>query len=285
MARPMTAAETRAAFKKWQVQYREFPDWTTRGRDFVDPNLAFDDIRGLMIHHTGSDSQSDSYLDWIFTDGRASEGIPAPLCHVSTDMDGDVWVGAIGRANHAGKGSSSTLNAVTAENYRGFSAEIGPGPDNTDGNAHFYGNEVRYDGGQPMAPQQYASAVRWAAAICDHYGWTALSVIGHREWTTRKNDPGLCPMAKFRTDVAVLLKAGPPTPQEDPMADLRNDIVGNDADNSNMTMAEMAARLDNAYRRLLTDGFVGQALIDIQATLADVVARLVRIEDDTDGTP
>lgn len=214
MARPMTAAETRAAMKKWGVQYREYSGWTTRKR----PG-AFTDIRGVIIHHTGSDAQSDSYLKWIFTEGRASEGIPAPLCHVSTDMDGDVWLGAIGRANHAGKGSSSTLAKVTTENYSGFASEITAGLDNTDGNAHFYGNEVRYDGGQPMAAKQYASAVRWAAAICDHYGWSAMSVIGHREWSRRKPDPGKCPMNKFRSDVAALLKAGPggSTPNKPPV--------------------------------------------------------------------
>lgn len=203
MARPMTAAEMRTALKKWNVQFREYPNWSTRTR----PG-AFVDIRGVVIHHTGSDIQSDDYLKWLFTQGRASEGIPAPLCHVSTDMDGDVWIGAIGRANHAGKGSSATLKHVTEEDY-GYLAELHPGPDNTDGNAHFYGNEVRYDGGQPMTTKQYASAVRWAAAICDHYGWSAQSVIGHREWSSRKNDPGKCPMNKFRVDVAALLKAGP----------------------------------------------------------------------------
>lgn len=199
----MTAAETRTAMKKWSVQYREFPNWPTRTR----PG-AFTDVRGVMIHHTGSDAQSDDYLKWLFTVGRPTEGIPAPLCNVSTDMDGDVWLGAIGRANHAGKGSSATLAKVTSEDYPN-AVEIKPGPDNIDGNAHFYGNEVRYDGGQPMTAKQYASAVRWAAAICDHYGWSAQSVIGHREWTTRKSDPGKCPMNKFRADVAALLRTGP----------------------------------------------------------------------------
>jgi hypothetical protein len=204
-------------------------------------------------------------------------------------MDGDLWMGAIGRANHAGRGSSRTLNYVISEDYRGFSAEIAPGEDDTDGNAHFYGCEVRYDGGQPMTDKQYTAAVRWAAAICDHYGWTALSVIGHREWTSRKNDPGHCAMYKFRADVAALLKAGPPTDKPpvdttgDTMADLRNDIVGNDADGSPMTMAELAARAGGfVYSSITEGGKVDQALDDIRAALTDVVARLQRIEDDTD---
>jgi hypothetical protein len=282
MARPMTAAEWRTAMNKWGVQWREYPNWATRTR----PG-DFTDIRGVVIHHTGSDIQSDNYLKWLFTVGRASEGIPAPLCHVSTDMDGDVWVGAIGRANHAGKGSSSTLNAVTAENYRGFSAEIGPGPDDTDGNAHFYGNEVRYDGGQPMTDKQHTSAVRWAAAICDHYGWSALSVIGHREWSSRKNDPGLCPMTKFRADVAALLKAGPPTkPAPTPTATTGGSMAIQDT-----TEYKAAYQANVDYNRALwgEGGTAGEfqqrtdaRILDVVNRLEDIKNRLIRIEADTD---
>lgn len=211
MAKPMTKAEWVAAMTLWRVPVKYYPGWDTRGRDFVNPSLAFDVINGVVIHHTGSDAgQSDDYLKFLFVTGRPAEGIPGPLCHSAADMDGDLWMGALGRANHAGQGSSATLSDVVNEDYAGYSQELRPGADNTDGNAHFYGCEVRYDGGQPMTTKQYAAATLWAAAICHHYGWSALSVIGHREWTTRKNDPGNCPMTKFRSDVAALLKAGPP---------------------------------------------------------------------------
>jgi len=210
MARPMTADQTIAQMKKWGVPYKEYPGWRTNGR----PASAgpFDDVRGVMIHHTGSDAgQSDDYLHFLFVEGRPEDGIPGPLCHVATDMDGDLWLGATGRANHAGRGSGAVLAKVSAENHLGFTAELKPGADDTNGNGYFYGNEVRYDGGQPMTAKQYDSAVRWAAAVCDFHKWSALSVIGHREWTTRKNDPGNCPMTKFRADVAAGLKAGPGT--------------------------------------------------------------------------
>lgn len=211
MAKPMSKAEWITAMTLWQVPVKYYPGWDTRGRDFINPSLAFDAINGVVIHHTGSDAgQSDDYLAFLFKTGRPTEGIPGPLCHSAADMDGDLNMGAIGRANHAGQGSSVTLGHVVNEDYTGYQNELKPGPDNTDGNAHFYGCEVRYDGGQPMTPKQYQAALRWAAAICHHYGWSALSVIGHREWTTRKNDPGNCPMTKFRSDVAALLKAGPP---------------------------------------------------------------------------
>jgi hypothetical protein len=206
MARPMSRAEWVAAMKKWDVPVKWYPGWDTRGR----PG-EFSNINGVMIHHTGSDSQSDNYLDFLFVTGRPADGIPGPLCHVSTDMDGDLWVGATGRANHAGRGSSATLSEVVTESYKGYQPpELEPGPDNTDGNAHFYGNEVRFDGGQPMTAKQWNAAVLWAAAICDHYGWSARAVIGHREWTDRKPDPGNTKMYVFRAAVNAQLTAGPP---------------------------------------------------------------------------
>lgn len=206
MAKPMTADQTLGALKKWHVPYKEWTGWKTRGRD--PEHGPFSDVHGIVIHHTGSDAgQSDDYLDFLATRGRP--GLPGPLCNVSTDMDGDLWLIAQGRANHAGTGSSGTFNHIKAEDYAGYVSELKPGPDNLDGNAVYYGNEVRYDGGQPMTPKQYASALLWAAAVCDFHGWSALSIIGHREHTSRKNDPGSCPMNKFRADVAALLKAGP----------------------------------------------------------------------------
>lgn len=204
MARPMTADQTVAALRKWGVRFREYPGWRTRGR----PG-GFADVRGLMIHHTGSNSQSNDYLHFLFVRGRPEDGIPGPLCHAATDMDGDLHLGAVGRANHAGRGSAATLNRVTAQNYSGYSRELVPGADGVDGNAHYYGNEVRYDGARAMTAAQYRTAVRHAAAICDFHGWTALSVIGHREHTRRKADPGRCPMNRFRTDLAAVLRAGP----------------------------------------------------------------------------
>ncbi|GAB3818921.1 N-acetylmuramoyl-L-alanine amidase [Kribbella italica] len=200
----MTADQTVAALRKWGVKFREYPGWRTRGR----PG-AFGDVRGVMVHHTGSNSQSDDYLNFLFVRGRAEEGIPGPLCNVSTDMDGDLHVGAVGRANHAGRGSQTTLSRVTAQNYAGYASELRPGADNVDGNAHYYGNEVRYDGARAMTAAAYRTALLHAAAVCDFHGWNALAVIGHREHTRRKTDPGRNPMNKFRTDLAAVLRAGP----------------------------------------------------------------------------
>ena len=274
----MSKAEWVAAMKRWSVPVKWYPGWDTRGR----PG-DFTSVNGVVIHHTGSDSQTDAYLDFLFKTGRASEGIPGPLCNVSTDFDGDVHVGAIGRANHAGRGSSATLNHVIAEDYKGYqSPELRPGPDNTDGNAHFYGNEVRYDGGQNMTVKQFASAVRWAAAICDHYNWSALSVIGHREWTGRKNDPGMCSMYTFRSAVAALLKAGP-TIQESQTTDVGGTVARTLTDDDLAAIGAVVKFQNEDYGRRLWALDTGTGKRQVIDVLADHTNRLQRIEDDTDG--
>lgn len=201
MAVPMTAAQWRTQMRKWGAPFQEYSGWSSRQR----PG-AFSPV-GIVIHHTGSDGgqNSPTYDHFLFVEGRPAEGIPGPLCQSACEMDGDVLLGAIGRANHAGKGASNTLNLVKAGNAP-TGSEINPGADSLDGNAQYYGLEVKYDGGQPMTAKQYESALRWAAAICDFYGWDEGHVIGHREHTKRKGDPGNCPMDRFRRDLASLLK-------------------------------------------------------------------------------
>lgn len=203
----MTPTETRIAYAKWEVRVSFYPGWETRGRPAsTGPHK---DARGIVIHHTGSDKgQTPEYNHFLFVDGRASEGIPGPLCNETTEMDGDVIIGAVGRANHAGSGSSKTLEIVSAGKAPG-TYELKPGPDNIDGNAYYYGNEVKYDGGQPMTTLARKSALLAAAARCDHHNWGAGHVIGHKEHTLRKGDPGHELMNKFRTDLAILLAAGP----------------------------------------------------------------------------
>jgi len=205
MSVAMTAVQELAAFRRWELPIKEYTGWKLRGR----PG-GVKDARGIVVHHTGSSSQTDDYLNFLFVRGRPEEGIPGPLCNVSTDMDGDLHVGAYGRANHAGTGSRKTLDLVTGENYNGYTSEISPGSDQSvNGNDYYYGNEIRYTGASKMSEKAYRTALLHAAAICDFYGWSALSVIGHKEHTSRKNDPGKCPMNVFRTDLKAVLAHGP----------------------------------------------------------------------------
>lgn len=199
----MTAAQTRAQFTKWKIKVVYYPGWDTRGRPGGVAPV------GIVKHHTGGGSGSDSYLYFLFVKGRPDEGIPGPLCNVATAPDGTLHVGAIGRANHAGTGSQTTLNHVKAEDYNGYSSELHPGADGVNGNAVYYGDEIIYTGATAPTDAAYRTSILHAAAICDFYGWSALSVIAHREHTSRKDDPGHVAMNQFRTDLAAVLRYGP----------------------------------------------------------------------------
>jgi hypothetical protein len=204
----MNAGELRAQLIKWGVPFKEYAGWSTRGR----PASAgpHNDARGIVKHHTGSDAgQSDDYNNFLFVRGRPAEGIPAPLANVSTDMDGDLILGAIGRANHAGTGSRKALELVSAGKAP-LTGEISPGSDQSvDGNAYYYGDEVKYDGGQPMTAAQRKTSMLFDASVCDWHNWNSGHVIGHREHTNRKGDPGHNPMDVWRRDLAALLAHGP----------------------------------------------------------------------------
>lgn len=272
MAKALTPDQTIAALKKWGVKYKEYPGWRTRTR----PG-GLTDVAGVVNHHTGGGSASDSYLKFLFVDGRPEEGIPGPLCNVATDVDGVVHLGAIGRANHAGSGSAGTLAHVHAEDYRGFSAELQPGSDGTNGNPLFYGNEWIYSGTKPPSAAQYHGALLYNAAILDAHGWTALSAIAHREWTRRKNDPYGVLMYKFRVDLAALLKAGPPNNlTEDDMA---------------LTAAEIDAIASAVWAKVLGASTASDCMqksriaAEKWGTGGEHTATLHRIETDTDRIP
>lgn len=72
-----------------------------------------------------------------------------------------------------------------------------------------------YSGEHEPTRDAYAATVRVFAAVCEHHGWTAKSCIGHREWTTRKDDPGHVDMTEFRREVQAALGAGPAVPASD----------------------------------------------------------------------
>lgn len=286
MAAPMTAAQWRAQAKKWAVDWNEYVGWTTRKR----PG-SFAPV-GIVIHHTGSDGgqNSASYDKFLFEVGRPAEGIPGPLCQAADEMDGDVIMGAIGRANHAGSGSSRTLALVKADKAP-LTGTIKPGADDTNGNGWLYGIEVKFDGGQPMTAKQYDSVVRWCAAICDFYGWTAGSIIGHKEWSSRKPDPGSTDMAKFRRDVNARLKAGsggggggipvtPPPVVVVPPKPTEGDLTVAEADRVIEYMKTAAVQIqDNTRQRVAaTNALISAVQLDVDAEAAKALGRYQRME-------
>lgn len=207
MAKPLSNDQLLAALKAEGCKVVEVGNWRTHNRNHKG---SWGPINGVMIHHTGSDAQGTSYVRNILSSGYA--GLPGPLCHVGIAMDGTVYLVSNGRANHAGGGDPAVFEAVKAEAGWLMQREAKPTRGNSNGyvgNGNFYGAEVMYDGGQPMTAAQEDASVRFAAAICRDYGWSARSVIGHREWSRDKIDPGHEPMVTFRQKVQARLDAKP----------------------------------------------------------------------------
>lgn len=209
MAAPLSDDRLLAALKAEGCKVREWPGW--RNSDRPGPFAP----RGVIIHHTGSNSSGNgqAYVGNILWSGYA--GLPGPLCTAGGAVDGTLWLLCNNDANHGGGGDPAVLEAVTAEASWLMEREAKPTRGNSngvDGNAMFYGLEIMYSGGSQMAPAQYDQAVRFAAALCRAHGWSARSVIGHREWSRDKIDPGSCNMVTFRKAVQARLNSKPTKP-------------------------------------------------------------------------
>jgi hypothetical protein len=162
------------------VDVAELPGWRDRGHG------DFKDIRGVMVHHTGSDTASAASI----AQGRSD--LAGPLSQLHIARHGTVTVVAVGVAWHAGVGMYPWL------------------PTNM-GNWHTIGIECANSGTSPTAPHrkswpdaQYFALVRCCAAINRRLGQTSARTIGHKEYAGRaqgKWDPGAIDMDILRRDV------------------------------------------------------------------------------------
>lgn len=216
MATPMTADQFVKALKNEGVNVQEYAGWRTHNRNHKG---SWGGVNGVVIHHTaGSNS-----LNFVY---NGNSSLPGPLCHTHLAKNGTATMVGNGRANHAGTFAQNAHDAVIAEK------SVHPRPsasEPVDGNAHYYGIEIENLGnGKDYYPQeQYDTAVKWAAAICRFHGWTAQSVIGHKEGTTRKIDPkgpvgsakgSQWDMDEFRKDVQARLGKKPEVPKPAPVS-------------------------------------------------------------------
>ncbi|WP_327374710.1 peptidoglycan-binding protein [Streptomyces sp. NBC_01216] len=207
MATPLSADRLLAALRAEGVTVVEHDGWRTHHRDHVG---AWGPVNGVMIHHTVSSGTASSVE--LCYDGYA--GLPGPLCHGVIAKDGTVHLVGNGRANHAGGGDPSVLQAVITETY----GDRPPAPREhqgssgaVDGNARFYGFECVNlgDGSDPWPPEQLDAIERVSAAVCRAHGWGAKSVIGHLEWSDWKSDPRGFGMPGLRDRVQARLGAAP----------------------------------------------------------------------------
>ncbi|MER5433884.1 peptidoglycan-binding protein [Streptomyces sp. NPDC002588] len=203
MANPLSADALVAALRSEGVTVVEHSGWRTHNRN---SKGSWGPVNGVIIHHTVTSGTSNSVS--ICFNGYSA--LPGPLCHGVIAKDGTVHLVGNGRANHAGSGDGDVLRAVVAES----TTLPAPNQNDTDGNVHFYGFECVNlgDGKDPWPDVQLEAMVRASAALCRAHGWSAHSVIGHKEWTNTKIDPRGFAMADFRDRVAARLGAGPTGP-------------------------------------------------------------------------
>jgi hypothetical protein len=136
--------------------------WLTRGRP---ANTGEFKPVGVLNHHTGShdpigDTSNDlSYANWLFKTGRSD--LPAPLCQLSISAEGVVYVGASGRANHAGVAKPS--------------GSVSGG----DGNALYAGIEWMLSGMQAIPKGMYDAGVKTNAVLLDIFKSSEQTVSCH----------------------------------------------------------------------------------------------------------
>lgn len=211
MSVPMSPVDIINQLKRWSISYKEYKDWKTHNRG--DRGNGWSDLRGMIIHHTGSDSNDQRELLY-----SGYSGLPGPLCHFGLDQEGTIHLVGWGRANHAGGGDPTVLAHVTNEDYSGeLIPHYGQGDSGAaDGNGYFYGVEIWYSGKHAMTTKQYNTLLKLSAAVAEHHKWSEKSFIAHGEWSNDKWDPGfksgeMMDMANVRKDIATVIKAGPVT--------------------------------------------------------------------------
>ncbi|MET7616950.1 peptidoglycan-binding protein [Streptomyces sp. NPDC005408] len=204
MATPFTPDRLVSILRAEGAKVVEYGSWRTHNRNHMG---SFGPINGVIIHHTVS-SGTDASVRLCY-DGYAK--LPGPLCHGVIAKDGTVYLISAGRANHAGAGDADVLAAVADER-----ALPAPNDRSADGNTHFYGFECVNlgNGADPWPDAQLEAIERASAAICRAYGWSAASVIGHKEWTNQKQDPRGFSMTTMREriDRRLATKPGKPVP-------------------------------------------------------------------------
>lgn len=226
------------------VNLVEFPGWRDRGHG------DFKDIRGVMVHHTGSDTASAASI----AAGRPD--LPGPLSQLHIARDGTVTVVAVGVAWHAGIGMYPWL------------------PTNM-GNWHMIGIECANSGTGIGAPHrknwpdaQYVALVRCCAAINRRLSQTASRTIGHKEYAGRaqgKWDPGAIDMDLLRKDVQTRIGTitdPAPTPRPPvPIGEYADILLFRGSEGPQV--AELQRRLKYAYAEyagnLVVDGRFGPA--------------------------
>lgn len=250
----------------------EYPGW--RGRGHGD----FDQIWGVMVHHTGSDNTPTSEI--------ASHPRLGLCSQLHLARDGVVTVVGAGVAWHAGAGDWPGLPRDGANQLTiGIEAQNrgGPGP-----NA-----PVAHRSCWPDV--QYNAYVRCVAAILRHLGVDADHVISHKDWagsSQGKYDPGQIDMGQFRKDVQAQIDSkeggAEMTPEQDRMLREVHKILTHRIRSKSIYRTPGGGTLWQALElvhnddKFLHEDFVEQAARRGQHWAIDIVAKVAAgVGDDT----
>jgi hypothetical protein len=132
----MTADEMLAQLKKWGLRVVPHGEWRTHNRS--ETGRPWGPVHGCVQHHTGGPKATDSGEINVLIKGHGKD-VPGPLVQFATDDEGQTHLIGWGRANHAGNGDPSVLEAVAAESYGDAPPKTRFGkktPGAIDGNTH-----------------------------------------------------------------------------------------------------------------------------------------------------
>ncbi|MFD8075797.1 N-acetylmuramoyl-L-alanine amidase [Streptomyces sp. NPDC059718] len=271
MATPLSPDKFIEILRAEGVKVAEYPGWRTRSRDAA-TNKAFGPVHLLLNHHTGGSNS----LRLVAETGRPD--LPAPLAHTHLAKSGLATMCSARRANHAGTMALNAYNSFADEKTSHPTPAKSSGT--VDGNDLSYGIEVENlgNGADTYTRTQYDALVRWNAALCRHFGWSAESVAGHRETSVEGKVDPLGPvegygsrgrfnltMSQLRGDVAErLTQPASWSPEEDDMP-LTADEISRVAQAT--AQAVWAKKLTNPHRPV--DGKPGQTTASALQTSED----------------
>lgn len=213
MATPWTFEQRLAAYRAEGItKITVMPNAATHNRDTA-TGKTHGPVYGLVIHHTAG--VGSGMADYCY---NGNSSLPGPLCHDFLAKDGTLYVVGHGRTNHAGTTTQAVKDSLLAGRTPNLS-DRNVGSETVDANDFMFGLEIENwgNGTDPYPKAQYDVAVRWATAYIRHYkasGWDENNAWGHKEITSRKNDPSFS-MTTFRADVKSLLAGGAQTPEEE----------------------------------------------------------------------
>jgi len=165
---------------------------------------------GIVVHHTASNRIADPD-NVVAMCVRGVNKVPGPLYNYLIKRNGTIVKLTAGniKANHAGRGLQSVLNR-TQRNLPVLGNATKPGK--ISANSRFIGVSIINDGlGEDVPETQMDALVDLCAFLCDEHKWNPdCTVLGHKEWTSRKVDP-LFSMPELRMMIHRRMVASVPT--------------------------------------------------------------------------